>query len=958
MGAAGFPCSYSYVSTRTGAGRVVLGAASTREATVSVFVPSQSLALMQPVLKKLRKGSLPCVLHVTAVSIGDGLTYSTDFSGVFLARDTGAAIVASYSPQECYQIALVSHIVAQRCSMPVAHVFDADMVARGAGAVTKLGATDDLRSAQRWPGKMTDAAETFQTVFDEMAPSFNRGFRLFESPVNVPAAVHVVVLFGGAVGPICAAAAAAEADIHVVQVRVYRPWSPEAFIASLPDAVRRLPASGSWSICVATVSSRSGVQNALVADVTTTLSSHWRGASPRVIKCTVLPDSDGLTLSKARTIVDRLLEPPRDLNQSMVLGNSFSSSSGGGAGIDAAQPSLAVWGTSGDGDAQVQQLVAAVGEKVMGVGGTQVATSVDADVYHPSQPVLGRLVLHSGTGAPLYFPETFASVLVLSAGLLATHAGDIAACISRGATIYVVSDLDGDELLDAFPGVLRECVAAAGATVAAVGSAGGASSEVDVAVAALLGHPMHDVVRFKTPGFWCLPSPTPSEDGSTLSEKTFTRRLSVSTPIKQADAAGSPTKERKEIVDSHAVAWNVMFKSANVAATEILRPEEHAVFRVKCTKNVRLTPEDYPRNVFHMEFDTTGTGLTYNIGDALGVFGHNDPAEVASFLAFYELSSDSFVSLPHADSKELLSIEQLLTTRLDLFGKPSQKFYAAMAHYASDGYEQKRLKWLGSEDKEGFKLRQLETTTYADVLRDFPSARPPLLDLIELVPPIKPRHYSIASSIKMNPDSVHLLVVAVDWKTPSGKTRTGQCTRYLASLDPSKGDVFVTVDIKPSVCQLPADPKTPIICAGLGTGLAPYRAYIQERTFLKSQGVALGPMCLYFGARYRASEYLYGDELDEAARNGVITNLQLAFSRDQKEKVYIQDKITEDKDLLAKYFQKENGYFYMCGPTWPVPDVKAAICAGLTAGSGWTDEDADQYLEELKEEGRYVLEVY
>ena len=948
----------SYVSTRTGAGRVVLGAASTREAAVSVFVPSHSLALMQPVLKKLRKGALPCVLHVTAVSIGDGLTYSTDFSGVFLARDTGAAIVASYSPQECYQIALVAHIVAKRCSMPVAHVFDADMVGRGTGAVTKLKDTDDLRSAQSWSGEKTDVARTFQAVFDEMRPSLNRGFKLFECPVSVPTAVHVVVLFGGAVGPICAAATEVEADVHVVQVRVYRPWSPEAFIASLPDAVHRLPASGSWNISVAAVSSRSGVQNALVADVTTTLNSHWRGATPQVIKCTVLPDSDGFNLNKARTIVDRLLEPQRDLSQSMVLGTSFSSSSGGGASTDGTQPSLAVWGASSDGVTRVQQLVTAVGEKAMSEGGTQVATSVDADVYHPSQPVLGRMVLHSGQDALLYFPETFTSVLVLSSGLLTTHAGDIAAHISRGATVYVVSDLQGDELLDAFPVVLREVVAATGATVAAVGGAGGASSEVDVAIAALLGHPTQDVVRLKTPESWSLPSPTSSEDGYGLSEKTFTRRLSVSTRIKQTESAGSPTKDRKEIVDSHAVAWNVMFKSADVATTEVLRPEEHAVFRVKCTKNVRLTPEDYPRNVFHMEFDTTGTGLTYNIGDALGVFGHNDQAEVASFLAFYELAGDSFVSLPHAGSTELLSIEQMLTTRLDLFGKPSQKFYASIAHYASDGYEQKRLKWLGSEDKEGFKLRQGETTTYADILRDFPSAHPPLLDLIELVPPIKPRHYSIASSIKMNPDSVHLLVVAVDWKTPSGKTRTGQCTRYLASLDPSKGDVFVTVDIKPSVCQLPVDPKTPIICAGLGTGLAPYRAYIQERTFLKSQGVELGPMCLYFGARYRASEYLYGNELDEAARNGVITNLQLAFSRDQKEKVYIQDKITEDKDLLAKYFQKDNGYFYMCGPTWPVPDVKAAICAGLTANSAWTDDDADQYLEELKEEGRYVLEVY
>jgi len=424
----------------------------------------------------------------------------------------------------------------------------------------------------------------------------------------------------------------------------------------------------------------------------------------------------------------------------------------------------------------------------------------------------------------------------------------------------------------------------------------------------------------------------------------------------------STTSTSTSMVDQHAMSWNVVFNN-QADVQENLRPEPHQVFHVKCTKNVRLTPLTYARNVFHLEFDTTGTNLKYHIGDALGVFGHNDADEVKAFIEFYNLRAQDFVALPRDDSQELLTVEQLLKQRIDLFGKPSQKFYAFIAHYATDTYEQKKLKWMGSEDKEAFKLRQYEAVTYADVLTEFQSAHPPLLDLIQAIPAIKPRHYSISSSMKMHPNSVHLLVVAVDWVTPKGRKRYGQCTRYLAELNPDKGDVWVTVDIKPSVCQLPPDPKQPVVCAGLGTGLAPYRAFVQERTFLKSQGVEVGPMSLYFGARHRSEEYLYGDDLDEAHRNGIITDLRLAFSRDQKEKIYIQHLILEDKEKLAKYFKQDEGFFYMCGPTWPVPDVKQAICEGLVSSATqqnetFTMDDADDYLEELKSEGRYILEVY
>ena len=160
------------------------------------------------------------------------------------------------------------------------------------------------------------------------------------------------------------------------------------------------------------------------------------------------------------------------------------------------------------------------------------------------------------------------------------------------------------------------------------------------------------------------------------------------------------------------------------------------------------------------------------------------------------------------------------------------------------------------------------------------------------------------------------------------------------------------------MCNLPSDPKTPVVCAGLGTGLAPFRAFVQERTYLKSIGVEVGPMSMYFGARYRAQEYLYEDDLEAAAKAGIITDLRLAFSRDGKDKVYIQDLIRQDQHKLARYFKEDGGYFYLCGPTWPVPDVRAAIHDGLQSAARLNAAEADDFLEQMKDEERYILEVY
>jgi len=158
--------------------------------------------------------------------------------------------------------------------------------------------------------------------------------------------------------------------------------------------------------------------------------------------------------------------------------------------------------------------------------------------------------------------------------------------------------------------------------------------------------------------------------------------------------------------------------------------------------------------------------------------------------------------------------------------------------------------------------------------------------------------------------------------------------------------------------KLPPDDMQPIIMAGLGTGAAPFRAFMQHRALLAAKGIPAGPLLYYFGSRHRSEEYLYGEEIEAYLASSVITHAGLAFSRDQKQKVYIQHKMASDGDMLIRMLRQEKGVFYLCGPTWPVPDVYETLVKSLLKLDGGDLDSAAAYFEGLKEEERYVLEVY
>ncbi|KAI7299100.1 hypothetical protein KC315_g17767, partial [Hortaea werneckii] len=336
-------------------------------------------------------------------------------------------------------------------------------------------------------------------------------------------------------------------------------------------------------------------------------------------------------------------------------------------------------------------------------------------------------------------------------------------------------------------------------------------------------------------------------------------------------------------------------------------------------------------------------------------------------IKWYGLNPEEIVEVPSREDPNVLenrTVYQALIQNVDIFGRPPKRFYEALSEYATDDKEKTQLLMLGTggnqESVVEFKRRaEVDTVTFADILLEFPSAHPSFHEIVRIVNPMKRREYSVASSQKVTPNSISLLIVTVNWVDPKGRDRFGQATRYLNSLPVGAP---VTVSVKPSVMKLPPKSTQPIIMAGLGTGLAPFRAFVQERAWQREQGMPIGDVFLYMGARHQREEYLYGEEWEAYQDAGIITLIGRAFSRDQPQKIYIQDRMRQTLHDIRRAYLREEGAFYLCGPTWPVPDVTSVLEEAVEVESAAVGDkkkkDGHKEIEKLKEEGRYVLEVY
>lgn len=422
--------------------------------------------------------------------------------------------------------------------------------------------------------------------------------------------------------------------------------------------------------------------------------------------------------------------------------------------------------------------------------------------------------------------------------------------------------------------------------------------------------------------------------------------------IKPAQLQGPP--QPKNIVE---------IKEGAHAPGSVNRPASSVV---KMISNVRMTPKDYDRDIMHLQFDIRGSGVQFNVGDSLAIYARNIPENVDRMLKHFGLSGNEVLSIKAVDPKNagvfpsLISTRQLFTERLDLFGKPNKRFYEQLSIFGNEADKKALLHLTSNEGKADFDNLVKETVTYADIFEKYASCKVPIANLLDLVPQIKPRYYSIASSMAMYPDTLHLCVVVVDWKTPSGKERFGLCTDYLRHCTPTKdAPINVECTVKAGTIVLPESTETPVVMAGLGTGIAPFRAFVQQRAMDKKAGKKIGPMLLYYGCRYQKTEYLFSDEWDQYHKDDVLEYMRPAFSRDQAKKVYIQNKVDDEPALPFDLLHTKKGHFYFCGPASRVPeDVKQSIIRAFVSQGKMTEEQAKKEIETMEATGRYTLEAW
>ncbi len=403
--------------------------------------------------------------------------------------------------------------------------------------------------------------------------------------------------------------------------------------------------------------------------------------------------------------------------------------------------------------------------------------------------------------------------------------------------------------------------------------------------------------------------------------------------------ANSVIGKLKEIAKPSGVAAVAMPNVAIPAAAPVYSKANP--FPAEMLTSINLNGTGSAKETIHAEISLEGSGLTYEPGDALGVIPENAPDLVEEFLAAAKLKARENVSF-----KDDLSVPfgDVLRKHLDLRTLNS----VILKKYAKACDHKELLKMAEDREKVG---EWSWGRDVVDLIKEYPSSLR-AGDWVSLLRPLSPRLYSIASAISAHPDEVHLTVGAVRYEA-YGRAKKGVCSTFIADTwkEGTKAGVYFHSNKN---FKLPADPSTPIIMVGPGTGIAPFRSFVEERA---ATG-ATGENWLFFGDQRYTYDFLYQTEWQDYLKKGVLTKLDLAFSRDQPEKIYVQDRMRENGKELWQWLDK-GAYFYVCGDALRMAkDVNQALVDIVAEHGGMSAEDALAYVKQMTKERRYGRDVY
>jgi sulfite reductase (NADPH) flavoprotein alpha-component len=367
-------------------------------------------------------------------------------------------------------------------------------------------------------------------------------------------------------------------------------------------------------------------------------------------------------------------------------------------------------------------------------------------------------------------------------------------------------------------------------------------------------------------------------------------------------------------------------------------------FPAPLLSNVRLNGEGSAKDTRHFEFSLENSGLSYEAGDALGVRPTNCAELAEEIIRVMGRSGEEPV--PDREG-QATSLREALVYHYEITRIPSPLLKAVAERSGHAG-----LKQLAAPGVNGELTKFLWGREIIDLLHSHPEAKFAPAEFVALLKKLQPRLYSISSSPKAHPGRVHLCVGVVRYDS-LGRARKGVCSTFLAERVPAGGAVPVFVHHNKNF-RPPANPDAPMIMVGPGTGIAPFRAFLQER---RAAG-AKGKNWLFFGDQRATTDFLFREEIEAMQRDGVLARLDLAFSRDQTEKIYVQDRMNEHaKELYA--WLEEGGGFYVCGDASRMAkDVDVALHQVIQTAGGKSAEEATAYVAALKQDKRYQRDVY
>ena len=379
-------------------------------------------------------------------------------------------------------------------------------------------------------------------------------------------------------------------------------------------------------------------------------------------------------------------------------------------------------------------------------------------------------------------------------------------------------------------------------------------------------------------------------------------------------------------------------KPAADAATTKSIPTRDQPAEAAFVARTRLNKKGSQKETWHIDIDLAGSGIDYAVGDSFGVFPHNEPALVDAVLAALRAPPDfPIVGRP---------LREVLTDSVSLGVAPDMLFQ--LISYITGGERRQKAKALASGgDPDG----DAKTLDVLAALEKFPGVRPDPEALIEALDPLQPRLYSIASSPKGMPGKMALTIDTVRYKIGK-RNRFGVASTYFADRI-APGTMIKAYVQKAAHFGLPADPATPIVMIGPGTGIAPFRAFLHERMATGAKG----RNWLFFGHQHRDHDFFYEDELSGLRAAGVLTRLSLAWSRDDVQKFYVQDRMREvGRELWA--WLAEGAHVYVCGAITMGKDVERAMVDVIAAHGARTIDQSVAFLAELKKSNRYHTDVY